>query len=535
MTARERILRAGSVAELLPALAAARGGDAPAPADLAAWLPECPRMARVGAAVRMDRVAHALMATVPLHTPLDWLHPAPGTPPGATVTISPTTDLDTGEIVGERREPVVIDVSKPRVVRPIAGAAGAAWLTGPTAAAAAMATFARRWLLDRPDEAGWFTPSGHEGATDAGAWRLHSLWLIAREHAHTLKHPIAPLVAAWQDRATERAPRVLGKRGSLPRLGKLGADEARLPDFPNDGPPAPVDGQLLLDLPDFGDVVRGCTSWLLWLFDQAGGAGKPGPGRGARWDMRLFVYALLNLDVADRDGAWHTLALPTLRKHADRLYEATGRRVQSVEEWLHPNGWANERRDWHKLPEALDLVRQRLSYLPVPGVGRVAMLFPSVIPVTRDHPLTQFTIRVPRAAANGDRLNWPRLLAYGAESDRLIRAYLAVVAWLGRSARNGHPITRQIAAPVLRPDGKPARRKGGRIIRSATERTDNPAACYVGPPLSEDALTRMIGFDASDKRRRHDARTAFERMEADRVLEIVRDGRGWQLFGGANW
>ena len=222
--------------------------------------------------------------------------------------------------------------------------------------------------------------------------------------------------------------------------------------------------------------MRGCASWLLWLFDQAGGESLAS-GRGAPWDLRMFVYALLHLDVADRDGEWHTIRLPT----------------DTVTGWLHPHGWANERRDWDKLPEALRRMSRQLSYVPVDGIGYVAMLFPSVIPAKRGDPLVEFTARVPRVAAHGDRLNWPQLLAYGADSARLFRAYLAVAAWLGRSAKRGHPITRQIAAPVRGADGKPALRKGA-IIRSATERIDNPAARYVGPPLSEADLTRMIRF-----------------------------------------
>ena len=163
------------------------------------------------------------------------------------------------------------------------------------------------------------------------------------------------------------------------------------------------------------------------------------------------------------------------------------------------------------------------------------MLFPSVIPSTPSNPLVEWTIRIPRGGANGDRLNWPRLLAYGADSARLFRAYLAVTAWLGRSAKRGHPITRQITAPVHGPDGKPARRrKGGAIVRSATERIDNPAARYVGPPLSEVDLTRMIGFDPSNRKLRQYARAAFARMEADGVIEIERSGAGWLLFGGPN-
>lgn len=82
-------------------------------------------------------------------------------------------------------------------------------------------------------------------------------------------HPAAPLVSAWYRRTTDREARRLRIRASLPRFGKMGTDDACLPGFPEGGPPAPAHGQLLL--PGFDDAVPGCTSWLLWLFDQAGG------------------------------------------------------------------------------------------------------------------------------------------------------------------------------------------------------------------------------------------------------------------------
>ena len=86
----------------------------------------------------------------------------------------------------------------------------------------------------------------------------------------------------------------------------------------------------------------------------------------------------------------------------------------------------------------------------------MAVLFPSVIPRVPSDPLIEFTIRIPRSAAAGDRVDWPRLVSYGARSSRMFRAYLSVTAWLGRSAKRGHPITRLIAAPVVDQDGAPA-------------------------------------------------------------------------------
>ena len=269
------------------------------------------------------------------------------------------------------------------------------------------------------------------------------------------------------------------------------------------------------------------------LFDRAGGESLKA-GRGAPWDLRMFVYALLHLAVPDRDGEWHCIRAAASARHVPEVEAMVGRPVPSVEGWLHPDGWANRRRDWHRLPEALDRM-SRLSYLPVPGIGSVAMLFPSIIPRTPDDPLVEFTIRVPSVAAAGDRLRWPLLVRYGADSARMFRAYLAVTALLGRSAHVGQAITRTIAAPVLDKNGRPVRRKGGEIVRSDTERTRNPGSRFVGAPLSDHDLARMIGFDPTDRYRRRDARAAFERLAADGVIEIDRSGGGFAIYGGPKW
>ena len=484
--ARSTWAKANDGAECPPALAALT------PADLAAWLPECPESAGAEAIGR-DEALGFLAGDV------------------------------AGYVTGGRAPGPSLGMDLPALFAIAAPGRGA----GAAKVEHCVRYVHRRWL-----------------AYHAGALRMESTddnllrWTAPPVGGWpAVAHPLAPLVDAWQrwqeTMPTERPPFVLGTRGSLARLGNLGADDATLPDFPQaDAPPA-QDGQLWL-LPEFsGDAVRGCTSWLLWLFDRSGGESMAA-GRGAPWDLRLFASALLHLAVADRDGQWHTIRLAASPEHAERIYDATGKKPPNVEDWLHPNGWANKRRDWHKLPEALDRML-RLAYVPVPGIGRVAMLFPSVIPSAPTDPLVEFTIRCPRVAANGDRLNWPRMVEYGADSARMLRAYLAVVPWLGRSAHHGHPITRTIAAPVRGPDGKPARRKGGDIIRSATERIDNPAAHLAGPPLSEADLTRMIGFDPTDRYRRRDCRDAFARMEADGVIERARDGRRWLLFGGPNW
>ena len=168
--------------------------------------------------------------------------------------------------------------------------------------------------------------------------------------------------------------------------------------------------------------------------------------------------------VQDRDSQWHKIVLPT----------------KDVVHWLHPNGWKNRRRDWDRFPQALDAMREQFAYVPIPNLGSVAMMFPSIIPRAPTDPLVEFTIRVPSKAAAGARIDWHRLCQYGTDSAPLYRAYLSTQAHLARSARRGNPITERIAAPVLNDDGNPKRQKGGKIVRSTHDTEPNPAARFAG-------------------------------------------------------
>ena len=83
---------------------------------------------------------------------------------------------------------------------------------------------------------------------------------------------------------------------------------------------------------------------------------------------------------------------------------------------------------------------------------------------------------------------------------------------------------------MLGADGKPLRKKG-RIVRSKTKRKPNYVTRYVETELTEHDLARMIGFDPTERQRRHDARFAFERMDDDGVIDLQRNGRHFAIFG----
>ena len=99
---------------------------------------------------------------------------------------------------------------------------------------------------------------------------VHAAWLaIPEADPPRPRHPLAPLVAAWLARPANRDPFDLRSRASLPRLHRIAPSEAaQLPAFPGSNLPDP--GRQL-DLPGFGPSVAGCPSWMLWMFDAAGG------------------------------------------------------------------------------------------------------------------------------------------------------------------------------------------------------------------------------------------------------------------------
>lgn len=324
---------------------------------------------------------------------------------------------------------------------------------------------------------------------------------------------------AYARQPSEVEPYRPARRASLPRLHLVKRDDQA--DLPVYAPELPQ-----VTLPRLESRGRSCPSWLLWLYDQAGGDSLAA-GRGAPWDLRLFVAALLHLAIRDRDGRWHTIRVPTNERAAESMGVDP---ADSVVRWLHPDGWANERRDWHRLPEALHALRE-LAHMPVEGTGSVTILFPSVIPALPSDPLVEFTARIPPSAGRGDRIDWPTLLRYGQDSAALYRAYLSVSAHLGRFARNGRPVTAEIRAPRVGRDGEVLRDKRGRVQRSKTELIANRAARY-SPRLSDRDLATMIGYDADSRQRRRDARRALDRLHADSVIDLRTDGRGtYQIFG----
>ena len=300
-----------------------------------------------------------------------------------------------------------------------------------------------------------------------------------------VREAFAPIIRWWLFKRKKAGRDFRPKRkGSAPRFEVVSPDDARMLNagIP-DGVPVPPDehGQLSLSIPRVSADTVECLHWLLYLFDQVGGTSPS--QRFTPWELHLFIEALVHLDVRDRDGTWHVRMLET----------------PYVESLVKPDGWGSNRaRDWRKLPAALRGMLAKLSYLPIEGVGLVAMVYPSVIPEQPGDPWVEFTMRVPSSAAHGNAIDMPTLRGYLGRYARY-RAYLVSTVLMGQSAMNGHGVTRTIPESLLR----------GRKVQPADRLIINPAARYVKGRTSLE-LTQAVGFDPKNRHHIRAAMRAFE-------------------------
>ena len=268
------------------------------------------------------------------------------------------------------------------------------------------------------------------------------------------------------------------------------------------GPP-PVQDAIL---PGFEGIASSVPSWLLSVYDQAGGITEA-RGRGAPWGLRLFVGALLSLPVEFRDGRQQLMPLTT----------------GDLARWLLPGGWDRRPAAFERLQRALrDLDRLRVP-IEIEGTsgGLLKVVDCVLMPVAFDRGRGPVVLRVsiPGGSAHGARVDWNRLTRYGAASAPLYRAYLSVCAVLDYSARAGRALTPEVPAPVLDSAGKPKRARGGRIVRDRVITVPNPAARFVNW-LRDDDVRAMVGLAADTRTNRKRAREAVDRLASNGVCSI---------------
>ena len=230
------------------------------------------------------------------------------------------------------------------------------------------------------------------------------------------KHPLAPLIEAWQEHApvqvtpeTRKDKRLLAvqvlpptperKRGML--FGGLVNElrDAQLPLFQDLAPP-----------------VRKSVA----ILDLADASGVPvmSKGRGAPLSLRLFIRAGLSVKPQDR-------------RHSSSRFPVT---VEELRGGLFPNGW-QAGRDWPRIKQAL--IEARDYTITDAGGGRWFMLALRRLPPENAHGLPDLKDQVvldiafPEGMTTGPEVDLPAMGELSVESGARFRAYIAAksLAW----------------------------------------------------------------------------------------------------------
>ena len=310
-----------------------------------------------------------------------------------------------------------------------------------------------------------------------------------------------------QARAVE--PFRVGKAGVVPSFDEVTESMPNFSPGEDDG-----DGTQL----EIAVATQVGMPWLLSMFNKA--LSRSHGGWGAPAHLHLAIGSLLHLGVAERDG--------TARQMTFTMREVNG--------WLygegHPRSFQRDR-EAKALTDALDRTR---------GLGVIAANGASLQVLTVSYSLgrglVEFVVRIPEAAAKGFSVNWRTLCLFRTKSYPLYKAYLAACYVLDRSARNGHPQTLTLPAPVVDGEGNLLRGKGGRLVRDPNVRLDNPNLKYVAQ-FNSSELATMMGYDYGkprpDKRNRNRALTAFRELHQMGLINFVEPDNprlgGYRILG----
>ena len=334
---------------------------------------------------------------------------------------------------------------------------------------------------------------GPGGLDPAG---VHAAWRTAPDR---VRHPLAPLVRGWLERARPgtalnvRPDPILpsGLAMAGPRTGE-GPGAARLALF---SAPRHASGDAWL--PGFGEPNIAGPCLPLALYDLMD-AGHRGGGHGADMALRMFVEAVLGLSEVDRGvSVDHPVILPgvTLRRFLDWFYEGSDRRPKPSEYYPRLEAAA----------EALASNRARIEWVdPLTGKGgRRTVVRVEDLPRGPGKLDDEVSVSVflPPTAGVGPAVNRSRLRYWGRWSEPAYRALLGLAFRWFRPGVTRFPL-----------------RRGGRVVTHLQSRDPDQY-----DELSPDGLIELCYPKSRTGSRRYllaRARQAVARLEA--AGDVVR-------------
>ena len=402
---------------------------------------------------------------------------------------------------------------------------------------------------------------------------VHELWCDLAEVARP-RHPLAPVVEAWQKRPVEIEP---DRKETAILTGGLFAWAARHGRLPapavlysprneNDLPlqPGRIEPETQLCLTGMAPRESAVDLAPAIMLADAAGLGAMKSGSGARIDKRVLVYALLAIPQAERRSGGRYYWRPTLHELVQKLI------------WPAPaeTGTGKGRRSlWRPLrhaavlKRALNAVSQAGVILPDGSEWRPVMVrrLPNFGDLKSE---ILFEIALPDEAGHGPLIRRDALIAAGVVSDPAFDGTLALATlWDRAKAKNGGfriyatrpKALRDSLGRLMLADGRiilghawnPIRGKEGQLRWHGGDKPQrnwqHPEAVIVGrerhpkadrvPVLDRDDRRRLFYGHASDNssggRRTQLADAAERRLETweqqGRVV-IERTAEGWRIL-----
>ena len=336
---------------------------------------------------------------------------------------------------------------------------------------------------------------------------VHAEWLRVQAR-NNVRHPLAPLVAAWQKR-----PLVVDPVHRTTAIIPASARVRELVQVQLTAMPAAS------GLPSLGPKAAGMAllpraNSLLLLYD----ASRTAPSHGENEVPLPFRLWILGVTAASI-GPYHQLRRVRLT-------------LRDMSEWLWPGGW-HRGRDLPRLRQTL----QHLVCLYMPWERR---LWLSVRPVTLPGETTRLDdtlyldVELPPGSEQGPMISRPHLSRYGAESARKFRAYLGISYYIdtygtrkGKVIQATRPeVLRDEQGQILGVDGKAVRDRRGRPTDRYTDpravrtgrRERNPAVDRYPVQGAKDMLRMVYPLGVDDRKNRKRAREALEALAGDGVI-----------------
>ena len=419
-------------------------------------------------------------------------------------------------------------------------------------------------------ESGWETWA-FDGWVDLCS--VHERW-CAMPKKDRPRHPLAPLMSLWLDRAETiraetRADRIIpqGLIRARPSVIGIVRDETRIPGFTGRVDESGSGTQLIL--PGFDPAPSSLVPVTPLLLADAAGLGNLKPGRGARQDKRILLFSLL--------------AMPRDQRRPGGRYELRRTLRQVVHEWLYPpenpdkkvgrenpSSWKPSRYG-ENLRRALNAVSVAGVLLPDGSEWRPAIVrqVPNMADLESE---LIIELRLPDESDRGPLVSMPWLVAEGTVSDPRLDAVLSLAyLWDDSKRRAGGSRVYAEVPEVLRDERERLLDADGTVItgpdpdlpewrwrlskgRKRSVPSDQPATAWSDsravptgkmarhpnadrvPVLSPEDRRRMFYGPPGDKpgptlaRERKRADTVLEEWTADGRIVIEATAAGWRLL-----